>query len=124
MTYTSNVMHYWLLAKFYGVSIPQNERFRPKAYLNIWIRANLKTIEECNKLLKDRFLIIKFEDLCINPVEQIRRLILFLNIDCSEDKLLKLANIVKQPKTIGRHKLKDLGVFSQEELMILNKFGY
>ena len=40
------------------------------------------------------------------------------------DAILKLADKVKKPKTIGRYKTKDLNIFSQDELMILRKFGY
>ena len=124
MAYTKNFMHYWLLAKFYKIQIPQNVTLRPKAYLNIWLRSNLTTIEECQKLLKERFIIIKFEELCTKPVEQIKKIASFLNINCSDDKIIKLANSVKCPTTIGRYKAKDLSIFSPGEITALNKFGY
>ena len=124
MAYTNNLMHYWILAKFYEIPIPQDLALRPKAYFNMWVRTNLKTISECDKFLKNRFIVIKFEDLCINPVEQIRRVAAFLSIDCPDDKTQELADLVKCPKTIGRHKSKDLHIFSQVEFMELKKLGY
>ena len=100
MAYTKNLHHFGYL-KSLGMTKPTDPNTLPSINFEAWYRLNKKTIETGKHILKDRFLAIKFEDLCFNPESTIIQILDFLDLKNDPRKLVPLVTI---PKTIGRHK--------------------
>jgi hypothetical protein len=96
----------------------------PPASLEYWIRANNKAIETATQLMKDNFLLVRFEELCLNSLEEVTKIINFLEISVDEQLLQQLVRIPKLPETVGRYKNENLSVFSAEQLNAVKKLGY
>jgi len=120
MAYSANQnqLHNW--GPFFGVDVKGLPL--PKASLKYWIRANQKAIAVENNLLKERFLLLNFDTLCLHPTQEIQSLANFLglpNLDVTE-----LSKIVRIPDSLGRYKKHDLSIFDNEELDEVRKFGF
>ena len=61
-------------------------------------------------------MLLSFEELCRSTKREIERLISFLDLDRRSVDIDRLCNIVKKPKSIGRYRDQDLGIFSQEAI--------
>jgi len=85
-----------------------------KGYLDYWIKANKRAVGLGKRLLGRRFMLLSFEELCRSTKREIERLISFLDLDRRSVDIDRLCNIVKKPKSIGRYRDQDLGIFSQE----------
>ncbi len=94
----------------------------PKAALSYWYAANKKAISDGEELLNDNFLLIKFEELCLNPGKEITKISNFLNLNISS--LKELIKLVIPPGTIDRYKKYDLTVFNDNDFSKLNEFSY
>jgi Sulfotransferase family len=81
----------------------------------LWSRANLAAANYGEHILGDRYLRIRFEELCADPISSVRRLLDFvgLNVDAKE-----LATLVQPPATIGRWRQHD-----PREARKLHRFG-
>ena len=105
---------------YYGVN--KNNQPLPKAALCYWYAANKKSISDGEALLNKRLLLIKFEELCSNPSEEIAKISDFLNLNKSN--LKELEKLVVPPVTIDRYKKYDLTVFNDNDFSKINEFGY
>jgi hypothetical protein len=83
----------------------------PRRSLDYWIAANQRAVE-IGQSMGDRFLLIKYEELCNHPEREIERLLSFLG---RSGKLNELKELIK-PTSIGRHRYADLSEFSSEQL--------
>ncbi len=73
--------------------------------------------------MRERFLIVNFDRLCLHTQIQIKRIINFLKI--SENiNVEKLINLIKIPKSIGRYKKYNLSMFSKEQIKAVEDFGF
>jgi hypothetical protein len=61
-------------------------------------------------------MLLSFEKLCRSTKREIERLISFLDLDRGSVDIDRLCNIVRKPKSIGRYRDQDLGIFSQEAI--------
>jgi len=83
----------------------------PENSLSYWIAANERAIKT-GQQLGDRFLLLRYEDLCAYPEREIGRLFAFANI--AEDVAPYTALIA--PRSIGRHKQQDLSRFPPTQI--------
>jgi len=83
----------------------------PENSLSYWIAANERAIE-IGQRLGNRFLLMKYEDLCAYPEREIARLFAFANI--AEDVAPYAALIA--PRSIGRHKQHELSHFLPSQI--------
>ncbi len=120
MSYSNNQNQLYNWGNYYGV--PFQTLPLPKAALNYWIGANKKAIKQARELLNNRFLLLNFDQLCLNPEREIQKLIEFL--ECTDANIHNLSDIIKIPKTMGRYKDKDLSIFSKDELEEVEKLGF
>lgn len=88
----------------------------PERSLDYWVAANQRVIE-IGQSMGDRFLLIKYEQLCTNPVREIERLLTFVGRTGNPNGLKKLL----KPTSIGRYRLEDLSRFSQKQLRSVEK---
>jgi len=106
--------------EYYGVD--KNECTTPKAAINYWYAANKKAISQGEELLGKNFLVIKFEELCINPVKIVSRILNFINIE--KPDIDKLRQLIKKPETINRYKNNNLAIFNEDAYSKVREFGY
>ena len=103
---------------YYGVD--QTKIPLPKASLEYWFNANSKAISQAKELLEDRFILIRFEELCLNPKKKIERIMRFLKVGINPE----LEKLVKVQPTTGRYKKNDMSVYDEIDFEKVKQFGY
>lgn len=106
--------------EYYGVG--KNKYPTPKDALNYWYAANKKAIAEGEELPGNNFLLIKFEELCMDPGKIINQIIDFINLE--SPGVINLEKLVSIPDTINRYKNKDLSIFNEGDFIRVREFGY
>lgn len=91
--------------------------------MEYWVKSTQDSICKGEKL-GDRFLLINHSTFCQRPKEQIDRLIQFLGIKVTDDRLSKLYQIPKEPSTLGRYRVQDLTMFSRQQIDFVKALGF
>lgn len=123
MAFSKNQTQAKFWGSMYGISY-SGQPIDPIASFRYWVEANKKAKRVGDTLLKDRFLLLKLEDLCIAPKIEINRLINFLDFSVSEEKLASALKIPRLPKTVGRYKDHDTSWLANDHVESLTFFGY
>ena len=124
MAFSRNIQQLYNWGWIYGVKIPDNKKLIPQAQLEYWIRANKQALNIGRQLLGKRFYLQKFEEPCINPKNEIEKLLNFMNIEVNKEVFKLLISLPSLPSTVGRYKSRDLNIFTEEQLDEVIKFGY
>lgn len=120
MAFSKNQNQLFNWGAYYGID--KDKQPIPKAAFRFWYAANKTAIAEGKELLKDNFLLIKFEELCLNPEKVISRILDFINFEKSN--LNELLKLVEPPNTINRHKKHDLTIFDKDDFSKVVEFDY
>lgn len=123
MAFSRNQAQLFNWGPIYGVSTDTKQFPLQKLSLQYWIKANKKAIE-VGKSLGKNFLVVNFDELCLNPQENMNNLLRFIGIEIDEIKFNELKNIIKVPASIGRFRDKNLSIFSEEEIAEVRKLGF
>jgi hypothetical protein len=115
MAFSKNRGMLFYHGRAFNVAIPSEPKLIPRAQLEFWYKVTRKGLDE-GKKLGNRFLALSFEELCYHPAEVIKEIIEFADLSPSQAKLQELLKVVIIPKTIGRHKKRDLSIFSDADL--------
>jgi len=113
----------FLWGSLYGVEVPVNDDNLPAKMLRYWYAANSRAIESGHNLLGRRFFLLNFDKLCVSPEEEIKRLVEFLEIECSEKKFRELCSIPQIPASSGRYR-DNIGIFNEKEMEMVREFGF
>lgn len=98
---------------------------RPRSKLEYWLRANEHALEVGKKLLGERLILVRFEDLCANPETEIQRILELLGLATGSTQVAEMASLIKAPESLGRYRDFDWQQeFSPEQLARLEKLGY
>lgn len=124
MAFSNNQQQLFNWAKLYNIETPQNAKDIPNASFQYWLRANMKVIEYGNLMGNDRFFLLNFDQLCIDPVSELQRLLTFLNIAPNEEIFMRLIELLKVPKTLGRYKNHNLDWFMPEYIPVIEQMGF
>ncbi|OUD12458.1 sulfotransferase family protein [Thioflexithrix psekupsensis] len=126
MAYSNNQQQYFNWgASLFGVEWIKNPEQRPYGALEYWLKANQAAIETGQRHLKDRFLLIYFEQLCQQPKVEIQRLLDFIGADqITETQLLQLCQLPKMPSSYQRYQAENLSLFTAEQLTMVQELGY
>lgn len=124
MAFSGNKKQLQLWGKLYNVNAPKTKDDAPARALDYWITSNNKAIQRGNKLLGERFLIVKYDDLCHNPERVIKEIVAFVEVDRPRVNIEKLCKLVKAPNSIGRYKQHDLRVIEQRQIDAVRKLGF
>jgi len=108
----------------FGILPSEDGKSLPYFQLEYWIRSNFIAIENARSILNDRFYLLYFDELCMNPSNEIRRIFNFLDIPLKKELFSYLITIPKIPKTSGRYKVKDLSLFTKDQLIQIEKLGF
>ncbi|MDR6225281.1 hypothetical protein JOE21_001272 [Desmospora profundinema] len=124
MAYSNNrrQLYYW--GSRFHIDIPENRKYLPVAQLDYWIKANRRAIHEGKKLLGNRFLVIHYDRLCVNPKKEIKRLAHFLGLDLEKMNIDSLADIIRKPESFERYKKQDLSIFNKKHFRAVRRLGF
>jgi hypothetical protein len=92
--------------------------------LQFWIRSNQAALSKAEKLLDERFLVVRFDDLCDRPRKEIQRLCDFVGVTVSEQDLDSLAALPQSPASRGRYRDRDLGQFDDASIAAVEALGF
>ena len=122
MAFSSNQNQLFNWGQVYGIT-PDGAQPLPKLSLEFWIRANKEAVNYGREILRDRFFLVNFDNLCLNPEIEIKRIINFLGIseNVNMDRLVSLPRV---PESMGRYKKHDLSIFSKEQIKAVEEFGF
>jgi hypothetical protein len=123
MAYSGNQGHLVTWGSSFGVQMPDAPELLPRASLRYWIKANETTIARGTSLLGDRFLVINFDQLCLNPQSQVACLLDFLELDCSAVDVEKLCQSCTVPRSLGRYREYDAD-YSLEAIDAVRRLGF
>jgi hypothetical protein len=98
---------------------------QPLRSIALWSRVNLRAADYGEKYLRDQYLLIRFEDLCAEPIPTIRCVFDFFGLKGDVSEIARLE--VRPPSSLGRWQ--NQGQELQEALhrigrTALRKFGY
>src|SRR5262245_32980183 len=92
--------------------------------ITLWQRINLETADYGERVLGDRYLRVRFEDLCVRPEEEGTRVLEFFGLDTGTPPAV---DEVSPPSTIGRWQSQDPATVRELERVAgpaLARFGY
>ena len=95
----------------------------PRCALRFWHRANRRVIELLADT-PDRFLLLDFDRLCLEPTEEIGRLIAFLDVRDHIADIQHLKSLLRVPSSIGRFKAHSAADFSDEDIRYVRALGF
>ena len=124
MAFSNNQQQLYNWGPLFGVEAPQSKAEEPAASLKYWLRANRQVLQVGRKLGQQKFMFVKFEDLCLDPEPVIQKIILFLSIAPSAEKLAAAMCIPQKPKSIGRYRLHDQSRFDPADIKAVVDLGF
>lgn len=124
MAFSSNQAQLYNWGKLFGIQANDSSMSLPKASLKYWIELNKRAITLGKTLLDKRFLIVNFDELCLNPKHEMDSILDFLGVNtkCLNSYQLKL--LPKLPKSAGRYKNHSLSIFSEDEIEAVKELGF
>jgi hypothetical protein len=105
-------------------NIKPSSKVDPKSSLQYWFASNERAIRLGHELFNQNFLLINFNQLCVNPQKEISRLIKFLELDHSKFNIDQLASLIHLPKSWERYKHHDLSIISEDDFNLIRKLGF
>jgi hypothetical protein len=115
-------LHNW--GSLFGINIPNDGARLPKASLNYWIKSNKEAIRKGRELLGNNFILLKFDELCLEPKKQIDRVIDFLEVKKPIVRKKSLYTLPQKPRTSGRYRKNDLSIFTENQINEVMNLGF
>lgn len=95
----------------------------PRNALRYWI-ACYKRICSDRALLGDRLYLLNYDSLCKGPMEQLKHLNRFLDLDVSQDAMESIARTIIVPGSAGRHQYQDCSQLCAEDVDFVRSLGF
>lgn len=124
MAYSSNQSQLYNWGMMFGITVKDSSIPLPRLSLQYWNEANRRAITLGQKLLKERFLVLNFDKLCMYPGREIALLIDFLGLDTKCVNMDELERLPKIPESAGRYKNYDLSIFDKDEIAAVRELGF
>lgn len=125
MAYSGNQAQLLNWGKYFGIGKPRTPEEIATASLEYWIKTNQRAIYLGETLLKDRFLLVNFDNLCLDPKDEINKILEFLKINSlSGEHWEELYALAGKPEYVGRYKKKDISKFPEDKLNEVRKLGF
>lgn len=96
-------------------------------YMLYWQKSNLMVHDYGVKNMKNNYICLRFEDLCFQPIESIKKIAYFLNEKWNPKLGLEMSKKIKEPSSIGRWKKADQKIVKRIEKLgkkALETFNY
>jgi len=103
--------------------LPQGYQVTPYYSLKFWCQVH-RRILDIGKQYDSRFLMLNFDQLCLNPKQGINNLLDFLEVNSEHLPIEKLLDLVKAPESIGRYKQLGLGEFDVQDIAFVQQLGF
>ena len=126
MAFSGNNQQLLNWGPLYGVYVTnKNDRTEiTKKQLDYWIRVNKLVLETCREKMRGRHLVVNFNRLCANPLDEIRRLFTVTGIEWDEQLIARLAMIPKTPASTGRYLTEDLSGLTRQQMEAVRDLGF
>jgi hypothetical protein len=108
----------------YGVAPPSVAADAPRQSLAFWVAANQRAVDRGEEHLGERFLVLRYEDLCRRPEVEIARLCDFIGHHPDQKIFERLVGIPRLTAGIGRFRDEDLTVFDDAHLDVVRRLGF
>jgi hypothetical protein len=124
MAFSENQQQLYNWGPLFGVELPTTRQDVPRASFQYWVKANREAIEKGEKLGPEKFLLINYDQLCIDPQHEILKLFSFLEIDPDDSVFMKCAALPKVATSTGRFQNYHLDAFEHSDLAFLKSLGF
>ncbi|MDP8218930.1 MAG: sulfotransferase [Candidatus Theseobacter exili] len=124
MAFSHNITQLYNWGWFFDIDLDHLHDKLPQISLKYWIKANNRAIFLGKKLFNERFLLIKYDQLCLQPETVIPTLVSFLGVDSSKVNIESLLKIPRRPESLGRYKNEDLSIFSDSDIESVKNLGF
>lgn len=104
----------------YGQNLSKTEIARRQ--FEFWYRTNVFVSKYFD--YKEKFYLLNFDKLCVQPEKEIERLLIFLGLDYNSEKISQLSKIPRMPESKGRYKMHDCSFITQKHIRFLNKLEF
>jgi len=101
-----------------------NHAYTPTQSLRFWIASNRFMAQEGERLGKDRYLQVNYDQVCRDPEPILQKVLAFLELDVDSENFRKLLKLPQVPASMGRYKSYDLGIFNKADLDQVEQFGF
>lgn len=125
MAYSENKNQLGTFGSHFGFPIPTgaDDKALAMAQLGYWIAMTRRAVELGTERLGDRFLFLRYDDLCRDPEGELARLLLFAGVEPADD-LSVLAADVTTPSSLGRWRTHADRPFTADQIEAVRSFGF
>jgi hypothetical protein len=123
MAYTRNRTQLEVWGPRFGIPVPRDEAAQAGAQLDLWIATTRRALR-LGERLGERFLLLRYEDLCRQPEQWLRRLLHLAGLEVGQDALARMATAVEMPDSVGRWRALGAERFSSEQLRAVESLGF
>ena len=116
-----NQQHLGAFGPLFGIDPGELE---PQDALRYWLAANERTVEAGRRLLGDRFVQIRYDDLCLEPRTTIERLLSDLGEEIAPAELDRLSELPSPPASLGMHAREDLSDLDPADVERVRELGF
>ena len=124
MAFSANDWHLHHWGWLFGLEPPQKEQEYPSAQLRLWNLANRHTVRTAQEILGENFLLVRFEDVCLNTETTAKTILDFLGVVPDSNLLNEFIGMVIVPESLYRYKQKDINMFDSVDVDGIERFGY
>lgn len=125
MAYSSNKQQLINWGYKYNLHIDENETAEEMNFkqMQYWCESTKESIRK-GSAYKDRFLLVNHSQFCQQPQQEIEKIVEFVGLELTNNKINELCAIPKTPDTLGRFKSFDLGIFNREQIEFVKDLGF
>ncbi len=110
--------------RLWGSSVlGRQPQMTPRDALKYWHRVHRRVID-LGTAMDDRFLLLNYDQMCLEPGPSLRNLVDFLDIDVPGSRLEELEKLIRPPASIGRWVEHGLDVFDSEDVRFVSQLGF
>lgn len=123
MALSTNQIQIRRWSREFGLEPPRGP-VSPCQSLAYWVRSNTRAMTTGTEQLGERFLLLRFEDLCDEPAAQIERVASFVGVTPSAETVERLSDLPRSPSSRGRFIGHPMDEFDPEDLGAVAGLGY
>jgi hypothetical protein len=95
----------------------------PRNSLKFWRWAHTR-IFKIGREMGDRFLFIRFEDLCRDPARYVPSILAFAGLRSDQETIDRTIQLVEPPSSIGRYASRPLAQFDPDDVAYVRRLGF